>query len=153
MTNIFYIVTYILVPKKSFTCIFKEGYSMKFVIEAGAMLLDTLENQDKEIVHIQYDIVTRNTPATTYRWLYSRWTYTIIGFADPRVKDMDIEVYKLVDTMWIPIANDTLRNKLPMVEITPGSAALYKIIVSAYEFIEPFVAAHYGLIVYHVKPD
>ena len=108
------------------------------------MIEDTIR---AEIVRVEMDII--NKPKETFRYLQKGWTYGIAAFADWRVTDLDIEVYKNVDDKWILIKKDDSKDSNPVISVTPSSTDLYRIIVTAYKYLEGYNAAHYGIIIFH----
>ncbi|MFA6553663.1 MAG: hypothetical protein WCT27_04510 [Patescibacteria group bacterium] len=129
------------------------GTSMADIYTAGAVLVSALESNEKEIVHIEYDIVYQGVTTTNYRMLSNRWSYTFLGFADFRITDLDLKVSLLIDTVWVPVGQDQLNDKLPTVTVTPDAPGLYRFEMTAYSFTYPYTSGHYGLMIYHVHPD
>ena len=126
--------------------------TMQDIHQKGTNLIEYLEEKhNQEIVRIEYDIVF--TTKETIRVLSEDYEYQILGFADHRVEDLDITVYKKVGTEWIQVAKDTDSDNTPMLTVKPTSTREYKIEVSAYKFKEGFSAAHYGLIICHDIPE
>jgi|TARA_B100001971_G_C18218182_1_gene555287 hypothetical protein len=108
------------------------------------MIEDSLE---AEIVRVEMDII--NQPKDSFRFLYKGWTYGISAFADWRVEDLDIEVYKDVDGKWILIEKDDSTDNDPLIFVTPSFTGLYRILIKVYKYSEGFDSAHYGLIIFH----
>ena len=125
--------------------------TMTDIYERGNSIIEMLEDgHDMEIVRIEYDIVSSSK--STVRTLYSDWTYTIVGFADRRVADLDVVVYRKQGGRWVEVEHDTDTDNTPVVTITPSSTAEYKIEVSVAQFHEGESAAHYGLMICHDNP-
>ena len=125
--------------------------TMQDIHQKGTNLIEYLEEKrDQEIVRIEYDIVF--TTKETTRVLSEDYEYQILGFADHRVEDLNITVYKKVGTDWIEVAKDTESDNTPMLTIKPVSTREYKIEVSVNKFKEGYSAAHYGLIICHDNP-
>jgi len=117
------------------------------MLQAGyltTMIEDTL---GAEIVRVEMDII--NQPKDSFRYLFEGWTYGIAAFADWRVIDLDVEIYKDVDGKWILIEKDDSTDNNPLIFVTPSATGQYRIHVKAYKFLEGFDAAHYGLIIFH----
>lgn len=128
------------------------GTSMQDIYIAGAYLVDALEKADQEIVHLQYDIVAEKSTKSVYRELSSSWMYTIFGFSDFRVKDLDITVYKYIDGQWYFVDKDQLHDNYPTVTILPTSSGLYRFDITGYAFAKDYSSGHYGLFCYHKAP-
>ena len=125
--------------------------TMQDIHQKGTNLIEYLEEKhDQEIVRIEYDIVF--TTKETTRVLSEDYEYQILCFADHRVEDLNITVYKKVGTDWIEVAKDTESDNTPMLTIKPVSTREYKIEVSVNKFKEGYSAAHYGLIICHDNP-
>ena len=126
--------------------------TMTDIYEKGSAVISMLEDQhDKEIVRIEYDIVT--TSKTTTRVLNDCWTYTIVGFADYRVEDLDVIVYRKQNGSWVEVARDTDTDSTPIVTVTPSTTQEYKIEVRVADFKAGESAAHYGLMICHDQPQ
>jgi hypothetical protein len=120
--------------------------------QKGTNLIEYLEEKhNQEIVRIEYDIVF--TTKETTRVLSEDYEYQILGFADHRVEDLNITVYKMVGSEWIQVAQDTESDNTPMLTVKPTSTREYKIEVSVNKYKEGFSAAHYGLIICHDIPE
>ena len=122
--------------------------SMAPILEEALPIIETIEEEDLEIVRMEFDIIGENTKST-YRNLHEGWEYAIIAFGDFRVKDMDVKVYKDVDGNWIEITKDEDIDATAIVTVEPSSTALYMIEIEAYEFEPGYSVAHYGLIICH----
>jgi hypothetical protein len=119
------------------------------IYKAGAQLVNEFDNQEKEIVHIQYDLVFDSKE--TFRDLTTDWEYSIIAFADDGVKDIDLKVYIWDDLLevWTLVAQDNSTESIAMITYQPEETARHKIEVIVYEFNESYTAARYGLFVVH----
>ncbi len=126
--------------------------TMQDIHQKGTNLIEYLEEKhNQEIVRIEYDIVF--TTKETTRVLSEDYEYQILGFADHRVEDLNITVYKMVGSEWIQVAQDTESDNTPMLTVKPTSTREYKIEVSVNKYKEGFSAAHYGLIICHDIPE
>ena len=108
-------------------------------------LEDSLE---QEIVHLQADIIGTDGSSFT-RTLHEGWIYGITAFADWRVEDLDIIIYKDVDGQWVELESDDATDNNPTVIIEPSSTGIYLIELEVYKFNEDYTAAHFGMIIYH----
>jgi len=110
-------------------------------------IIDYAEDRDMEVVRVEADII-RTTKETT-RTLDPSFTYTIVAVGSNRIKDIDIEVYKKVNSEWVLIKKDDDVENIAVVNISPSSYAEYKIIVKVYKFNSGYDVGHYGLVIYH----
>jgi len=119
------------------------------IYKLGAQLVDTYDNAGAEIVRIEYDLIFSSKE--TFRNLTSDWEYSIIGFADEGVKDLDVKLYEYDDLLekWKLVAEDNSTEAYVMVNYKPPVSALYKVEVIVYEFHEGYTAARYGLMFVH----
>jgi len=122
--------------------------SMRPMLLYAAIMSSTIEDTiDAEIVRIEMDIISE--PIDSFRYLYEGLTYGIYAFSDWRVSDLDIEVFKEVDGKWMSIEKDDSSDNNPTVFIAPSATGLYRIVVTAYKFLEGYDSAHYGVIIFH----
>ena len=119
------------------------------IYKMGAQLVDEFDNEGSEIVRIEYDLIFSSKE--TSRSLSSDWEYTIIGFADDGVKDLDIALYEYDDLLdkWIMVAEDESGEAYAILNYQPAVTAMYKVEVTVYEFYEGYSAARYGLMFVH----
>ena len=119
------------------------------IYKKGAELVDNLDNEGVEIVRIEYDLIFSSKES--YRELTSDWTYSIIGFADNGVKDLNMKLYEYDDLLdkWKMVAEDNLSETYAVINYKPTTTAHYKIEVIAKEFYEGYNSARYGLILFH----
>ena len=126
-----------------------EYTTMKNIMIEMAGYVEFLEDSlEQEIVHMQADIITDDGKSFT-RTLHEGWTYGVSAFADWRVSDLDITVYKDVDGEWVEIESDAETDNTPFVTIEPSQTGVYLIELEVYEFAEEYTAAHYGMLIYH----
>jgi hypothetical protein len=125
--------------------------TMQDIYEQGLGMVKYLEEEaNQEIVRIEYDLVFDSKE--TIRNLSSSYTYTVVAFADDRVEDLDITIYKKSGSSWTQVTKDTETDNTPVVQITPKEAGEYKVKITAYKFAEGYSGAHYGMIISHENP-
>lgn len=130
---------------------FSQGVSMKDIYAKGETLLNYLEDEyGYEVVHMEYDIITSSKTIT--RRLTTPYTYTIVGFADDRVKDLDIIVYQRKGNAWKEVKRDEEEDSTPVVSFKPTASGDYRIEIKVYKYNPGASAAHYGLIFSHDIP-
>lgn len=119
------------------------------IYKMGASLIEKFDNEGAEIVRIEYDLVFSSKE--TFRNLSPDWEYTIIGFADEGVKDLDVKVYEYDDLLekWTLIVEDKSVDTYAVVSLRPNTSALFKVEVIVYEFHGDYSAAKYGLMFVH----
>ena len=119
------------------------------IYKLGAKLVKEFDNRGAEIVRIEYDLIFKTK--TTFRKLTSNWEYSIIGFADDGVKDLDVKLYEYDDLLdkWKLVAEDKSTEAYAIVNYKPLITAMYKIEIIIYEFYEGYTAARYGLMFVH----
>ena len=126
----------------------RKDVTMVPVLEKSLAIIDLIENDhEMEIVRLEFDIVKKSKES--YRTLTSNYEYTIVAFADDRVKDIDVALYKRVGNEWVQVASDNDNSAIAVMTYKPIETANYKVVVSVYSFNEGYSAAHYGLIYSH----
>lgn len=126
--------------------------TMQDIYEKGKGLVELLEETyNMEIVRIEFDLLF-DTKETT-RGFNSKYEYTVVGFADHRVEDLDITIYRKSGGNWVQVVKDTEADNSPIVQFRPTSGSQYKIEVKAYKFAQGYSAAHYGIIIAHEIPN
>ena len=117
--------------------------------KTGAKLVNDFDEEGSEIVRIEYDLVFSSKES--FRNLTDDWEYTIIGFADDGVKDLDLKVYVYDDLLdkWSFVTKDASSDSYAVVVVKPEVSARYKVEVIVYEFEEGYTAARYGLLYVH----
>jgi hypothetical protein len=63
--------------------------------------------------------------------------------------DIDVKVYKWVNSQWTLVAKDQDAKPNALVTIKPIATGEYKIVISAYKFEGTNEIGHYGLIIFH----
>lgn len=126
--------------------------TMQDIYEKGKQLVELLEESyNQEIVRIEFDLLFDTKEVS--RGFNSSYEYTVLAFADHRVEDLDITVYKKAGSSWVQVVKDTETDNTPLVQFRPQSGAQYKIEIKAYKFASGYSAAHYGVIISHEIPD
>jgi len=126
----------------------KEEISMNAILKDAGYYVQKVEMEfGKEIVRMEFDII-QNTK-TTFRTLTDQYEYGILAFGDYRIADIDIKVYKYVNSQWTLITQDQTQDRNALVTIKPDFTADYMIEIIAYKFEPGYSVGHYGLIVFH----
>ena len=119
------------------------------IYKQGAKLVDKFDQEGAEIVRIEYDLIF--STKESFRNLSPDWEYSIIGFADDGVKDLNIKVFAYDDLLerWDLVVEDNSTESYAVAAIRPEEAALYKVEIIVQEFYEGYTAARYGLMFVH----
>ena len=144
----FLLLFFALIIGANFAQAQRKDVTMVPVLEKSLSIIDLIENDhDMEIVRLEFDIV--KSSKDSYRTLTKNYEYTIVAFADDRVKDIDVALYKRVGNEWVQVASDNDNSDIAVMSYTPTETANYKVVVSVYAFNSGYSAAHYGLIDFH----
>lgn len=108
------------------------------------------DEKDLEVVRIEYDLIFADNAKTLTRYFSKDYTYYIMGFADDRVKDLDLELYRKSSSgEWELVEKDTEVDSTPVLIYSVPQSGEYMIRIKAPSFVTGNKAAHYGLIVAH----
>ncbi len=119
----------------------------EFIEEISESILLIETDYGQEVVRTEFDII--RTSKETFRYLTDDYEYGIFVMGDDRIKDIDVEVFKVVDGDWILIKKDDDEDTQALVMINPSTTAQYKIKISAYAFEEGYEVGFYCLAVFH----
>lgn len=125
-----------------------KGTSMMPIIKEAEPLIQQIENEDLEIVRMEFDLVTKNGKET-FRNLSSSYCYAIVALGDYRIKDIDITIYQQKNGNWVEVKKDSKEDKEAVCLIQPPVDGQYKIVISAYSFNDSYTIGHYALIICH----
>ena len=106
-----------------------------------------IENQNKEIVRMEMDIVSDYKES--FRTLTDQWTYGIVALGDSRIGLIHLAVYRELDGNWSLVTESNNDGTLAIVTVTPQVTARYKFVVSVSRFTQSYSAGHYALLIYH----
>lgn len=123
------------------------GTSMKPILMQSIDILGTFEDENYEIVRIEYDII--QDEKISYRTLHNGYTYGLAAFGDYRIEDIDLSLYKNVDDTWVKIDEDSEVDPQAVLIVTPSNTGDYAIKIAAYKFVEGYNSAHYSLMILH----
>lgn len=125
--------------------------SMKSLTAHGDALVSYFEDdKDLEVVRIEYDIIFSDNAKALTRNFSKGYTYYIMGFADDRVKDLDLELYRKNSSgEWEFVDKDTETDSTPVLIYSVSQSGEYMIRIKAPSFSSGNKAAHYGLIIAH----
>lgn len=119
------------------------------IYKAGATKVLEIDEAEKEVVHIEYDLIFDSKQM--YRVLSTDWEYTITAFADDGVEDLDLAVFVYDDLVedWMEVAVDSTSYGDPMIIFTPTEGVEHMVRLTLNSFKEGYTAARYGLMIYH----
>ncbi|MBE7169561.1 MAG: hypothetical protein INR73_03180 [Williamsia sp.] len=117
------------------------------ILDRIQTIVSKAEEMDREVVRVEADLIRGEQ--VSFRELQSSWTYTIVAVGSSKIEDIDVEVYKYVDDKWVLIKKDADTENIAVVQIIPGSSALYKIVTKVYRYSPGQTVGHYGLVIYH----
>jgi len=125
-----------------------QGNSMFPVINDALPVIRYIEDSLKaEIIKVEYDIVFSSKD--TFRPLFKDWAYGIFIVGDYKIKGLGIKVYKQVNNEWKLIKENAENSNLALTMLTPDEDALYRFEIVAKNYVEPFTAGHFALILFH----
>jgi len=107
-----------------------------------------LEGEEKEVVHIESDLLY-DTPKTIYRRLSSQYNYRIAAISSDRIEDIDMTVYKNVNGKWNEVGKDDDFTNVAVVDVNPSNDGEYKFEVSAFKFSGSMKSGHYAIVIFH----
>lgn len=123
--------------------------TMSDIHERGQALIDYLMEQDREVVHVEYDLIFSENKEV-FRTLSKGYTYIIVAFADEgRVSDLDLYVYRKVNGQWVEIDHDAKTDATPIVSVKPETTGQYKFVVKVYSYKEGKDRSCWGIIMAH----
>lgn len=119
------------------------------IYQQGIKYVERFDREGKEIVRIEFDLIVSSKQS--FRKLYPDWEYTIIGFGDKGVKDLDIKVYEYnTETdRWAFVCQDETSEPVSTLKVKPNVEKMYQIEIIVYEYYPGFTAAKYGLFIVH----
>jgi hypothetical protein len=127
----------------------EKGTSMKPIISTLDQVVKSIEENNVEIVHIEFDMVFENSSKEIYRNLTKDYSYGFLAYGDYRIAKIGIELYKETNTGWDYIKTGELNQGTMTLLYDVMETARYKIVLRALQMAEGYNVGHYGLIVLH----
>lgn len=146
MKSLFFISMALLISS-DYTFAQSRGMGSGRILDRIQTIVSKAEEMDREVVRVEADLIRGEQ--VSFRELQSSWTYTIVAVGSSKIEDIDVEVYKYVDDKWVLIKKDADTENIAVVQIIPGSSALYKIVTKVYRYSPGQTVGHYGLVIYH----
>src|SRR5665647_3048752 len=75
----------------------ENGTSMMPIINSLNEVVNAIEENDVEIVHIEFDLLFDDSSKDVYRNLTKDYTYGFLAYGDYRIAKIGIELYKETD--------------------------------------------------------
>jgi hypothetical protein len=127
----------------------EKGTSMMPIINTLNDVVKAIEENDVEIVHVEFDLVFEDGSKEIYRNLTQDYTYGFLAYGDYRIAKIGIELYKETATGWEYLQSGELNEGTMTLLIDIKETARYKIVVRALQMVDDYTVGHYGLIVLH----
>lgn len=127
----------------------ENGTSMKPIINTLSDVVKAIEENDVEIVHIEFDLVFSDSSKEIYRNLSKDYSYGFLAYGDYRIAKMGIDLYKESETGWDYIKAGELSEGTVTLLYDVTETARYKIVLRALQMNEDYNVGHYGLVVLH----
>jgi len=127
----------------------ENGTSMMPIINTLNEVVKAIEENDVEIVHIEFDLVFEGSSKEIYRNLTKDYTYGFLAYGDYRIGKVGIELYKETDNGWDYIQTGELSEGTMTLLYDVKETGSYKIVLRALQMNKDYNVGHYGLIVLH----
>lgn len=121
------------------------------ILLQAAPIIEAIEDDYNTIVKMEFDLIFSKATKETFRQLATTRTYTFIAFGqEDRMDRVSIRLYQSVDGQWTLVAASQRYGPFSGIEaFTPTENAFYRVEIEAHNFIQPYTAGRYGLIIYH----
>lgn len=127
----------------------EKGTSMMPIIHTLNDVVKAIEDKDVEIVHIEFDLVFKDSSKEIYRTLSKDYTYGFLAYGDYRIAKIGIELYKESSKGWDYIQSGELSQGSMTLLYEVKETARYKIVLRALQMNEDYTVGHYGIVVLH----
>lgn len=126
------------------------GTSMMPIIKGFEDIVKAIEKEKVEIVHVQFDLLFKDSPRELFRNLSEGYTYGFMVYGDYRIGSVKIELYKESGSNWVYVKSGEPSDGGTMTLIAEiKETARYKVVLTPMDFTEGYTAGHFGLIVMH----
>jgi len=122
---------------------------MKPIINSLSDIVNSIEESDVEIVHIEFDLVFDDSSKEIYRNLSQDYTYGFLAYGDYRIAKIGIDLYKESESGWEYIQSGELNEGTMTLLYEVKETARYKIVLRALQMNPGYNVGHYGLVVLH----
>lgn len=121
------------------------------ILLQAAPLIEAIEDDYNTIVKMEFDLIFQRAPKETFRQLATTRSYTFVAFGqEDRMDRVSIRLYQSIDGQWKLVAASQQFDSFSGIEaFTPPENAFYRIEIEAHDFIQPYTAGRYGLVIYH----
>jgi hypothetical protein len=127
----------------------EKGTSMKPIINSLSDIVNSIEESDVEIVHIEFDLVFDDSSKEIFRNLSQDYTYGFLAYGDYRIAKIGIDLYKESGSGWEYIQSGELNEGTMTLLYEVKETARYKIALRALQMNPGYNVGHYGLVVLH----
>ena len=127
----------------------EKGTSMKPIIDPLKVDVESLEKENLEIVHIEYDLLFDKDTKEVYRDLSDSYTYAIMAYGDYRIAKVGLDLYKESGTTWEFVKSGEFADGLCSLIYKVETSGSYKIVIRPLQMTEGYTVGHYGLYVMH----
>lgn len=127
----------------------ENGTSMMPIINTLNDVVKAIEENDVEIVHIEFDLLFEDSSKEIYRNLSKDYTYGFLAYGDYRIAKIGIELYKETETGWEYLQSGELNEGTMTLLYEVKETDRYKVVLRALQMNEGYNVGHYGLVVLH----
>jgi hypothetical protein len=129
----------------------ENGTSMKPIINEMNDVVEALETDSLEIVHIEFDLLFADHTREIVRTLSSGYNYAVFLYGDYRIKQAGINLYRLNDDTWSWVKSGTVdsESNTTSLMINVEETGQYKIELTANTMQEGYTVGHYALYLMH----
>jgi hypothetical protein len=128
----------------------ENGTSLMPIVKGIEDLVKSIETSDVEIVHVQFDLLFKDSSREIFRNLSKDYRYGFMVYGDYRIGSVKIELYKEDGDGWsyVKAGEPSEGGSMTLIaDIT--ETARYKVVLTPMDMVEGYTAGHYGLIVMH----
>jgi hypothetical protein len=128
----------------------EKGTSLMPIVKGIEELVKSIETSDVEIVHVQFDLLFKDSSREIFRNLSKDYRYGFMVYGDYRIGSVKIELYKEAGDGWsyVKAGEPSEGGSMTLIaDIT--ETARYKVVLTPMDMVEGYTAGHYGLIVMH----
>ena len=128
----------------------ENGSSLMPIVKGVEDLVKSIETSDVEIVHVEFDLLFKDSSREIFRSLSKDYRYGFMVYGDYRIGSVKIELYKENGDGWsyVKAGEPSEGGSMTLIaDIT--ESAQYKVVLTPMDMEEGYTAGHYGLIVMH----
>jgi len=128
----------------------EKGTSLMPIVKGIEDIVKSVETSDVEIVHVEFDLLFKDSSREIYRNLSKDYRYGFMVYGDYRIGSVKIELYKESGDGWsyVKAGEPSEGGTMTLIADIPETAR-YKVVLTPMDMEEGYTAGHYGLIVMH----